>query len=168
MNAKFLISQNAVDQARPPISHQVAKYLEHFITERVLKEKRIILDGQWNVRLSMFFIEDGPRFQLNGVLFQQTATARTVKAERLKIFQVFVSYTAILKSEDPYRKTITLMYEAIKAFFTSIYKKVSPDFMDELFEELDFAYLMSLPYPAPFEDQKYVGDSIVPGEGNRL
>ena len=36
--------------------------------------------------------------------------------------------------------------------------KVTLDFMSELQKQIDMNYLLSLPYPAPFEEQKYLLD----------
>jgi hypothetical protein len=51
------------------------------------------------------------------------------------------------------------MYEAIAIFLTSTYKKVTSEFMNELCNNVDLEYLLSLPYPAPFKEQKYLSDS---------
>lgn len=50
------------------------------------------------------------------------------------------------------------MYEAIKLFFTRTYKKISPEFMDELWNQINLDYLLSLSYPAPFAEQRYFLD----------
>jgi len=64
----------------------------------------------------------------------------------------------IEESDAPLIKTIELIYEAIKVFLVDTYKKITPEFMDMVWESVDVEYLRSLPYPAPFEDQKYVED----------
>ena len=68
----------------------------------------------------------------------------------------------IKESENPYRKTIELIYEAITLFFTTIYKKITPHLMNQLWESIDILYLLTLPYPAPLIDQKYVTDILRP------
>lgn len=66
--------------------------------------------------------------------------------------------TEIQQSSNPQKATIDLMYEAITLFLTSTYKKVSIDFMSELYKQIDMNYLLSLPYPELFEEQKYFLD----------
>lgn len=68
-------------------------------------------------------------------------------------------------SENKYERTIELMYAAISIFLTTTYKKVSKEFMDDLWELVDKKYLLSLPYPAAIKDQKYLTD-ILDDSGN--
>ena len=43
-------------------------------------------------------------------------------------------------------------------FFNRFYKKVKPVDLERFKAKIDYAYLMTLPYPAPFEEQRYLGD----------
>lgn len=57
------------------------------------------------------------------------------------------------------------MYDAISLFFTTIFKKVTPEYMGDIKGLIDLDYLLNLPYPASLTDQKYIGD-IVEESGN--
>ncbi|RAJ05509.1 hypothetical protein LX64_02669 [Chitinophaga skermanii] len=101
----------------------------------------------------MHFAEKGP-----GTLFEDIALANgstTVASESVKIYECIIPFDFIRDSEEPQLETIELMYRAIKLFVTSTYKKVKPEFIDALWREVDLNYLLSLPYPAPIEEQKY-------------
>jgi hypothetical protein len=52
------------------------------------------------------------------------------------------------------------MYESISIFFTTTYKKITKDLMNELWEDVNIHYLLSLPYPAALIEQKYLEDTI--------
>jgi hypothetical protein len=71
----------------------------------------------------------------------------------------------ITESENKYEAIIKLMYEAISIFLTTTYKKVSNEFMNELWHRVDLKYLLTLPYPAKVKDQKYLTD-VLDDKGN--
>jgi hypothetical protein len=50
------------------------------------------------------------------------------------------------------------MYEAVSLFLTTTFKRVTPEFMATLWKQVDLDYLLALPYPAPFQEQKYLLD----------
>ncbi len=156
MNSHFNIYQSSTAKERPPVSHKIREYFEGFITENVLKGKKIIYGGNWKVILAIHFTERGPK-----TLFEKMVLikgVRTITSEQTKLYQVFILTESIQGSSNPLLTTIELMYEAITLFFTTTYKKVKPDFMAALWKQVDLGYLLSLPYPAPFWDQKYVAD----------
>ena len=80
--------------------------------------------------------------------------------EEIKIYEVLLPLVCIQEAENPLLKTIELMYEAIKIFFTTTYKKITPELMDELWKDVDLNYLLSLPYPASLAEQKYADDVL--------
>ncbi|HEY5408670.1 MAG TPA: hypothetical protein VIJ92_16360 [Ginsengibacter sp.] len=160
MEAYFNIYQSCTETERPPISYKIRAYFEKFITENVLKKKKIIIGGRWKIILAIFFSGGGPKVLYKGIGFAKGS--RTVSAENVKIYEVFILLKPIEDTKNPLLKTIELIYEAIKNFITTTYKKVNSELMDELWKQVDLDYLLSLPYPAPLSEQKYVGDRIRP------
>lgn len=161
MKSNFKIYQTCTsDIVRPPISSKIREYLEQFLSVNVLEPKKIIVGGKWTIILSMLFVEEGARYTLKDVYMAKGS--RTVSAEATKIYEILLPLKCIQESKKPLLKTIELMYEAIKKFITTNYKKVTPELMDELWKKVDLEYLLSLPYPAPLAEQKYVGDKIKP------
>jgi len=163
MESSFKIFQSGSVNERPPVSSKIREYFEQFISNNVLEKKKIIIGGKWNIYLSIMFTGDGPK-----VLFERISLAkdpRIVKSEHVKIYFVFIRVKHIRESENPLLKTIELMYEAIKIFLTTTYnKKITSEFMDELWKQVDLEYLLSLPYPAPLEEQKYTGHVLKSNE----
>jgi hypothetical protein len=86
--------------------------------------------------------------------------SRTICAEAVKMYEVHIPLKCIQDSPNPLLKTIELIYEAIKIFLIATYKKIKPEFLDELWKFVDLDYLVSLPYPAPFSDRNISGINI--------
>lgn len=158
MESKFEIWQTGSLLHRPPISHEVRDYLVRFCSDNVFKKKKIIEEANWKIILVFHFISTGPRVKFKDIAFVKSP--RTLSAENIKMFDVFVLVEGIQDSTNPYLRTIELMLEGIKQFITSCYKSVNPEFIDTLWMEINYDYLFSLPYPAPYDKQKYVEDAI--------
>ena len=160
MIARFIIYQASEDANRPPISCKIREYYMKFITDNVLIKQKIIVDGKWNVGLGIIFISDGARYKSKEIIIAKGAP-RIVKEQSLKLYQIIVPLTVIQEAEEPLLKTIELMFEAITVFLTTVYKKITREFMDELWRQVDLSYLLNLPYPATLSEQKYIGDGGV-------
>jgi hypothetical protein len=161
MKSYFKIYQTCTsDIVRPPISYKIREYFEKFLSDNVLEKKKIIIGGKWTIYLSMLFVEEGARYTLKEVYMAKGS--RTISAEAVKLYEILIPLKCIQEAKNPLLETIELMYEAIKIFITTTYKKVTPELMDELWKEVDLEYLLSLPYPAPLAEQKYVGDKVKP------
>lgn len=161
MKSYFKIYQTCTsNNLRPPISHKVRKYFEKFLIDNVLEKKKIIIGGKWTIGLSMLFVQEGARYTLRDIYMAKGS--RTVSAEAIKIYEILIPLLCIQEAKEPLLKTVELMYDAIKKFVTITYKKITPEFMDELWSSVDLDYLFSLPYPAPLSEQKYVGDKEKP------
>ena len=158
MEKKFEIVQSSTNtiELRPPISWKVRDYLEDFIIENVLNEKQIIVSSQWTIHLHCFFLKHSPRFNYEHIHFLNKP--RTVKQDMVKTYEIMIPDKLINESENKYERTIELMYEAVSIFITTVYKKVSKEFMNNLWKQVDMKYLLSLPYPAEVKDQKYLTD----------
>lgn len=158
MEKQFQIVQSSTNTIdfRPPISWKVRDYLEDFIIENVLNEKQIVVSSQWTIHLHFFFCKPSPRFNHDDIHFY--AKPRTVKENMVKIYEIMIPEKLITESKNKYEKTIELMYEAISIFLTTTYKKVSKEFMNELWHKVDMKYLLTLPYPAKVKEQKYLTD----------
>ena len=156
MKSYFNIFQASTsNDNRPPISHKVREYFIQFLSDNLLKRKKIIIGGKWEIILSILFTGEG-KYGPKGIFMPKNP--RTISSESVKLYEIIIPSKLIQESDKPFLKTIELMYEAIKVFFTTTYKKITPEFMDELWKKVDLDYLLSLPYPAPLSQQKYVGD----------
>ena len=163
MRSHFTISQTGSLNDRPPISYKIRQYFENFIVERVLMEKKIIINGQWHINLTIHFIADGDRGPKSIFLAKG---ARTVTEEKVKVYEILIPVKLAQDVQNPLLRIVELIYDAIKIFLTATYKKVKPEFMDDLWKKVDLDYLLALPYPASFEEQKYLLDNQLYEEQN--
>src|SRR5688500_2501450 len=155
MLSKFNIYQSSAEEDRPPISHKVRDYFVDFITIEVLQKKHVIINAKWDIILALYFVRKG-KYGPDRLFLAKGS--RSVSVENTKIYEVIIPMQVIDAADDKYLKTIELIYEAITMFLISIYKKVTFDYMNQLWEKIDLDYLISLPYPAPFNEQKYLSD----------
>lgn len=157
MNPYFNISQSYTHfNERPPISYKAREYLEVFIIENVLKKNKIIIGSKWRVDLLLIFCQETNRYKSTHIFMPKNP--KTVTEEGVKIYEILIPFKLIKESDNPYSRTIELMYEAITIFFTETYKKIAKDLMSELWKKVDMPYLLTLPYPAPKVEQKYLTD----------
>jgi len=82
----------------------------------------------------------------------------TVAEEKLTFYPVSINLEDVYKNDTPLENIISLYYQVISLFILSNYKNITREYMLELKKKLDWDYLLSLPYPAPFPEQKYVAD----------
>ena len=106
----------------------------------------------------MYFIEEGPRYKSDHLFLAKHP--RIVSAEKIKIYEILVPLKLLNNMENPYLKTIELMYDALTIFFTTTYRTVTPQDMQSLWNKIDLDKLLRLPYPASLPDQKYVADVL--------
>ncbi|MES2619046.1 MAG: hypothetical protein V4613_14310 [Bacteroidota bacterium] len=156
---KFKIELTCTDSVdRPPISYKVRDYFEDFMVEQVFKKHKIIVNTKWDIMLSLLFVGAGERHTLRDVTFIRGH--RTIKSDSIKLYEMLLPLIVIQEAQNPQLKTIELIYEALVMFVITNYKKVKIPYMNELWNQVDVTYLLSLPYPAPLSDQRYVGDTI--------
>lgn len=165
MGKKFQIVQSSTNKIdlRPAISWKVRDYFEDFIIENVLNEKQIVISSKWTIHLHCMFCKVSPRYNYDYIHFYNKQ--RTVKENMVKMYEIMIPEKLIDDSENKYERTIELMYEACSIFLTATYKKVSKEFMNDLWRIVDKKYLVTLPYPAQVKDQRYLTD-ILDDKGN--
>lgn len=164
MNRRFKIffSDICPVEERPPISFKVSEYFENFIAQHVLRGKKVLLNSKWSVEIVLAFCEESTIYKSDHLFMAKSPV--TVTSEGVKIFDILIPLKLIKSSPEKYLKTIELIYEALSLFFTTQYKKISIEFFSELWSKVDIAYLLSLPYPAPLTEQKYLADITINGE----
>jgi hypothetical protein len=158
MKTFFSISQAWNGGFKPPISYKVREYFVAFIVSNILEKEKLIIGGKWHFNLTVYFVAEGRLGLPTNVVFAKTP--KTISAESIKLYEALIPVKPIQQSDNPALKTIELMYEAISLFFTTVYKTITKEYMEMLWKEVDLDYLLSLPYPAPAEEQHYVGDDM--------
>jgi len=158
MGASFEIWFSSTDAARPAVSFKVREYLASFITDGILREKGLVVTGAWNVVLGMIFLAEGKVYESDKILFIKKDPA-IIRSEMVKLYEIIIPLKLIRESDDLLFTTVQLMYEALTIFLTTTFKSIKRDEIDDLWMQVDLDYIFSIEFPAPFNEQKYVGDS---------
>ena len=162
MNSRLRIIHSSTSFTnRPPISFKVVEHIENYINENLLTHKKIIVNGNWEIHFVLTFVQETERYK-SDYIFMPSTPPDIVKEEKVKIYEAIIPMKLIDNSSHPYLRTIELIYEAITIFLTRTYKKISQEDMDALWRGIDLEFLLSLPYPAPVAEQKYLADIVLP------
>jgi hypothetical protein len=146
--------------ARIPISSEIREHLEKVVVEHVLTPQKIIINGKWKTVIGLIFMSRGPRGPKD--IYLAPGKPRAISANHIKLSEIIIPAYLIQDAEQPALKAIEMMYRAVKIFLTANYKKITPGLMDDTWKFVDVDHLLSLPYPAPLREQKYVGDLELP------
>jgi hypothetical protein len=153
---QFSIKKVSSEENRPPYSYKVEEYFEEFVQENILKPYDVILKDDYKIILSIMLLnkdEESPE----GVNFYEP---ELIEEERIKFYPVAIYIEDVVGKAHPVENIVSLYFQIISIFFLSYYKRIESDHMLALREKIDWDYLLALPYPAPANQQKYVGDNL--------
>jgi hypothetical protein len=151
---QFLIKKVSAEPDRPPYSYKVEEYFEEFVHNHILQPFNVIINGKWKVLLSIMIFKKDDNSPSGVNIYEPSVVAE----EMIKYYPVAINMEDIYANDEPLETIVSLYFQVISLFVLSNYKEVSRDYMLDLKNKLDWDYLLSLPYPAPFSEQKYVGD----------
>ncbi|MDJ1504769.1 hypothetical protein [Xanthocytophaga agilis] len=148
---KFKIELSSYDlYDRPRVSYKIREYLEEFIEKHILFPKNIIVNAKTDVMLCIVL-----KKEKKGTI--EVLPSSTIQG--VKLYTLFLSYADILGSQNLVRDFVDLLYEAISIFFRENYKRIKKELLEEAKKHIDYEYLVNLPYPAPYDDQRYINDT---------
>lgn len=148
----FRITQIADWDKRLNESYKIREYFEDLIKKEILIPYKIILEGKWIIELTIHLVPDTREGKI------EFFRGSTYKSFNLKTFPIFIPLNKIVNSTDIVKNYVDYLFLAIKEFFILNYRKIKMDVFEKINKEIDYNYLCSLPFPAPFKDQKYIGD----------
>jgi len=154
LTKQFLIKKVCKEVDRPPYSFKVDEYFEEFVDTFILRPFNIIINDQWTVLLSIMIFHRDENTPTGVSIYEPSI----IEEERIKYYPVGINKEDIYANDEPLENIVSLYFQIISLFFLSNHKSISREYMLDLKEKLDWDYLFSLPYPAPFAEQKYVGD----------
>ena len=154
MIKQFLIKKISTDPNRPPYSYKVEEYFEEFVYNNILQPFNVILNEKWKVLLSIMIFKKDENSPTGVNIYEPSI----IEEEQIKYFPVAINMEDVYANDQPLENIVSLYFQIISLFFLSNYKEISKEYMLDLKDKLDWDYLLSLPYPAPFLEQKYVGD----------
>jgi hypothetical protein len=154
LTKQFIIKKVCDEPNKPPYSYKVDEYFEEFVRENILEAFNIVEEDDWKILLSiMMFKKDEESAE--GVSIYP---AETIDEEKIRYYPIAINIEDVYANDTPMDNIVGIYYQIISLFFMSNYESLSEQFMLELKKKLDWDYLLALPYPAPVEEQKYVGD----------
>ena len=144
---------------RPKVSYKIREYIEEFFLKEVLNEKKIIVNNKVDTLLQMsFFIDANEDYIIS-------LPPSTYKNENIKAYPIMISYSnRIENAKNINIEFAMILYEAVTEFLVTHFKKVSREEMEGLKVKLDLDYLSTIIYPAPFKEQRFVGDNSIVSE----
>jgi hypothetical protein len=154
LTKQFIIKKVCDEPDKPPYSYKVDEYFEEFVRENIIEPFNIIREDDWKILLSVMMFkkdEESPE----GVSIYP---AETIEEEKIRYYPIAINIEDVYANNTPMENIVGIYYQIISLFFISNCEGISEEFMLELKKKLDWDYLLSLPYPVPIDEQKYVGD----------
>lgn len=173
---------------RPRVSIHVDKYIWSFIEENIVKPHKLMRSMNYNYMLNIAFDSFDPErhryFPLspyNGQLREEvkadSETGRYFREdfeggkERTtwfslskiwtncgdKVLNVGVNAGNVSENITP-REYADLLFDGIGAALLFNFKRLKREEFEQLKQKIDWSIVESFPFPAPFEEQQYIGD----------
>ncbi|WP_437368286.1 hypothetical protein [Maribacter litoralis] len=165
MNNKFKIELFDETEVKGlPIHYKTIEYFEEFVTENILSEFKVILNGKWTYSFGIFFdptdykkipehIKRFDGIEKNLVILPPN----TVSGELIKGYSVQFFISKI--KDNPKGEFIgfcEMMIDFIETYFVLNYKKIKTSDFKNIRSKINWEYLKSLKYPADLKDQRYL------------
>lgn len=140
------------EEHKLPISLKVKTYFEDFVIDNILTPKNIIINSKKNVQLTLFLrknkLSDGYKDVLSVI------KPRNFSQENLTVYHYILPIDSIWCAQDGLMRFFEMTFQAIKMFFLEYYKSIDEQFLNSVWDKIDFKYLLGLPYPAHPVHQK--------------
>ncbi|MEN7551955.1 hypothetical protein AAG747_28835 [Rapidithrix thailandica] len=137
-------------ETRPRVSYKIREHIAALCAKYVLAPKNVIVNGRFDCSITFRFRK--PIEDFNHKITYNVRTRQGTKEVGISIYDVEVS-----NNISP-REYAFLILEGMQVFLTGEYKKITPVLFDAVKEYIDWDYINELPFPAPFEEQKYLLD----------
>ncbi|MFJ3388362.1 MULTISPECIES: hypothetical protein [unclassified Lysinibacillus] len=152
--------------ARPRVSYKISEYVFDYIRENILIPNKLLKDDKidysftlsfvvFDSELHKFFYETP--FNTEENKFRPDTKPKIINGvKEVSIRVVSKKISAIILPSD----YADIVYDMFGSFLVASFsKKVTKEKLDELKKGLNYTYINSIPFPAPFEEQKYNADS---------
>jgi hypothetical protein len=144
---------------RPRVSYKIRDYVLEFVLEHVIFPKKIMVKDRYNYFVAFILIpfKENEKDEKNEVItWDKWKLFGREKTLHISIFNHLIN--ANIRPEE----FASIIYDALAIQFVELYKKITIEDFNKAKKNLDYNYINSLPYPAPFEEQKYTFDSENP------
>jgi hypothetical protein len=147
---------------RLKMSHQVRDHLQVLVTKHIIQPYG--LKSKWETYISMHLVGSNWTGKPIDVIIKPNTASRRSEGYYARAYTIFMSLQHINAAPGPVRAFVEFAVLGLEELFTTLYKKIKPGDFAALRADIDWAYIASLPFPAPFEEQGYLGDDQVPEE----
>ncbi|KGO78609.1 hypothetical protein Q763_17640 [Flavobacterium beibuense F44-8] len=148
-----LLYHKANFDLRPKVSYKLKEYIEDFFVKALFTEKKIIVNSKFSTLLQVsFFIDKKEEYIV-------CLPCTVYKDMNIKAFPIMVSYIdKFHESKNVNLDFANMLFDVVSEFLLSNYKKIKFEDLKSLREEIDKDYLSKIIYPAPFNEQCFIGD----------
>jgi len=150
---------------RPRVSYKISEYIFEFINDQILKPANILQSDKYIYEWTLSFSFKIP--VNHKILYKSpysTGTRLYVPHKGFRTFEKITKNAHLSVVADDINQDIMpedyalVVYNMIADYLLYNYKKLKKETFDQSKERLDISKIKSFPYPAPFEDQKYILD----------
>ncbi len=146
---------------RPRVDARISEYVYEYINAKVLAPKNRMQKGSFNYNLSFGIYNPKKHTIVSKSVYDD---AHTIYRSHLynsrpdyKRIQISCNST-LFNAEMTPKAYATMVYNMFAAFLVEKYKRFDKSMFDDSRINLDWAYIDSFPFPAPFDAQRYLLD----------
>lgn len=139
---------------RPRVSWEVLRYVMEIIYDEVLAPRKILKNNKYSYEFGLILgSQEDPNKETSYYPSFRISTTSGIKHATVGVF------SHRLNSKTQPHEMAEFAIEALIRLFSVNFKKVSIEDADLLKKKLDLNKINSFKFPAPFEDQNYIGDN---------
>lgn len=138
---------------RPRVSCKIRYYIFDFVMKQIVFPKKIMLSDKYDYFVAFILIPCTKNEENDLVIWDKWKLYGKEKTLHISIFNHSINANA-----TPVEYAL-MLYEALKEQFVRLYKKIKAEDFDKVKSKLDYDFINSFSYPAPFNEQKYTFDN---------
>ena len=145
---------------RPRIDYRIDEYLFDFINAHILTEKGLMQTGvhDFTIFMTTDMLEHNAAGESHSGTPYDTKQVKydplDVKSKHISIFCCSSLFTAQMTPTE----YVGIVYDMFALYFTLRCKELTKEIFDELKQKIDYDFINSFEFPAPFENQRYSSD----------
>ena len=154
--------------SRPRVSIHVDEYIWSFIEENIVKPHKLMRSEKYGYLLDISLREGVEMDSANRSYFREDFAGGKDRTTWFspnkiwtncgdKVLNVDIKAANVSENITP-REYADLLFDGIGAALVFNFKRLKREEFDGLKPKIDWSIVESFPFPAPFEEQRYIGD----------
>jgi hypothetical protein len=157
-----IVGQNELLE-RPRVSHKISEYVFDFIDKNILSTNNIMQSNKFIYVLTLSFSFGIPTN--HKIIYRSpysTDKRLYVPMRGFRVFEKVTKNAHLTVVADDINQNIKpndyaiLVYRMFADYLLLNYKKLKKETFDNFEKQLDFSHIESFPFPAAYDDQKYM------------